>query len=87
MGPMKRTMSVAAATLVMASGIGLAGATQASARECHYPTRSCNWEPTAQLCEINGNIVRQLKKAPSALPEPYKSRFKRCVSWGWPSRG
>ncbi|WP_143568929.1 hypothetical protein [Streptomyces amritsarensis] len=84
---MKRTVSAAAAALVMASGIGFVSAGQASARECHYPTKSCNWEPTQELCRINGQIVGKLGYTLDKTPQPYQSRARKCMAHVWPSRG
>ncbi|MBV7245091.1 hypothetical protein [Streptomyces sp. MW-W600-10] len=87
MNRLKRSVSVAAAALVMVSGIGFVGASQASARPCDYPTKSCNWEPTKELCLINGQMVGKLGYTLDRTPEPYKSRARKCVAYGWPSRG
>ncbi|MFJ3974637.1 hypothetical protein [Streptomyces sp. NPDC090021] len=87
---MKRKASMVLVTVLMASGVGAMGASQASARDCQYNTRSCNWEPTKALCAENARIInlpqyRGIKV--QNLPEPFKGRFKSCAASSWKSRG
>ncbi len=86
---MKHKIGMALAALMMTSGLGIAGATQASARECQYETASCKWEATDKLCAINRDTINRLYPYTKTwdLPQPYKSRFNSCSKYGWKSRG
>ncbi|MGW7434560.1 hypothetical protein [Streptomyces sp. NPDC054849] len=83
---MKRKAAMVMAALVMASGVGMMGASQASARDCQYNTRSCKWEPTAALCLANADTINlpQYKRLKlTDLPQPFKGRFMACSSGTW----
>lgn len=84
-----RKISVVLAALVMTSGMGVVGATQASARECQYETPSCNWEATVKLCQANADTINRLYPYTKTwnLPQPYRSRFNSCAAHAWKSRG